>query len=334
MKLEYITIFIISFISIYAIIKYAFILGLIDKPNSRSIHNTDIPRGGGIGFILTILLLLFIFHPDMIADYIWTYIAIIIVFIIGIIDDYIEIEPYVKFIVIFIATLFLYFDGLIIDDVGVYIGYSVSLGWFAFAFTLFAVSGFTNALNLIDGIDGLSTMMSIIILGAFYYLGIIYDDIFIETISIITIISLLSFIIYNWHPATIFMGDSGSLTLGFIISILAIKSIEYIPAVHILFLSAIPVLDTMIVMIRRKIRGGSSFCADQCHIHHILLEYFDNSSIKTVLFLSFMQLIYIFIGLNLDQSIDGLWLLLIFILHGIGIYHLLGYIISKQDKLC
>lgn len=209
------------------------------------------------------------------------------------------------------------------------------MGYLSLPFTFFAVSGFTNALNLIDGLDGLSTTISILILSIFVYIGLIYVDEFMIILSMVVISGLLAFLIYNWYPASIFMGDSGSLTLGFVISILAIKSLEHISsAVTILFFTAIPVLDTMIVMIRRKLKGGSAFRADRCHIHHIILSCFNNSTPKTVFFILFIQLLYILVGLAIDSRVDGLYLLILFIFQGVGLYHLLGYLIQKQQREC
>ena len=325
-------IFIFSLISIKIIQKYASFLGLLDTPNRRSIHTQKTPRGGGIGFFLSVFLILPFFYGDVLFLYLWTYLALFLIFVMGWMDDYRGITPTTKFIIIWISTMLLWLDGIRIDEVGVYFGTLVTLGWFSFPFTLFAVSGFTNALNLIDGLDGLSSVLSLLILGTFYSIGVRYEDSFIQLLSLSFILSLIAFLLYNWHPASIFMGDSGSLSLGFVISIVAVKSLEYIPAVHILFFSAIPVLDTLIVMIRRKRRGGSAFRADKSHIHHIMMVCFDHNTPKTVLFLALIQLIYILIGVNLSPDTDGVWLLFLFVLHGVGLYHLLNYLLKRGEK--
>jgi len=210
----------------------------------------------------------------------------------------------------------------------------INLRWLALPFTVFAIVGFTNALNLIDGLDGLAATISIVILGTFFTVGVLNDDFFMMLLSMAFISALLAFLLFNWHPASIFMGDSGSLTLGFVISILAIKSLAYLPTVSILFITAIPIFDTLIVMIRRKLNGRSAFSADRCHLHHILRHFFAEDTPKTVLFLGVFQLIYSLTGLQLDKSIDEGYLLLQFLLNIVLIYLFLGAMIKRQRRKC
>jgi len=148
------------------------------------------------------------------------------------------------------------------------------------------------------------------------------------------IAALLAFLVFNWYPASIFMGDSGSLTLGFVIAMLAIKSLEYLPTVSILFVAAIPILDTLVVMIRRKLNGRSIFSADRCHIHHILRHFFAEDTRKTVLFLGVFQLIYSLTGLQLDKSMDEGLLLILFLLNIVLLYLFLGAMIKRQKREC
>ena len=148
------------------------------------------------------------------------------------------------------------------------------------------------------------------------------------------IVSLLAFLVFNWHPASIFMGDSGSLTLGFVISILAVKSLAYLPTISILFITAIPLFDTLIVMIRRKLNGRSAFTADRCHIHHILRHFFAEDTRKTVIFLGVFQLIYSITGLQMAKDIDEGYLLIQFMLNIVLIYLFLGAMIKRQKRKC
>lgn len=256
------------------------------------------------------------------------------VFLVGILDDLRDTAPRTKFIVLAIATAVISLDGVYIDAVGIYFGFDVSLGWLALPFTLFAVMGFTNALNLIDGLDGLAGSITIVILSAFFYIGSIHDDLFMMVFSGAFIAGLFAFLLYNWNPASIFMGDSGSLTLGFLISVLAIKSLAYIPAVAVLFIAAVPLLDTFIVMIRRKRNGKSLFCADKCHMHHLLQEFFGNSTKTTVRFLVVMQAIYAMIGVHLEQDIEQSLPLLLFGLNVVLFYILLNRMVQRQGRNC
>ena len=334
MYLEFIVIFVLSFVLVRVVKHYAPKTGLMDIPNGRSAHCSIIPSGAGIGVYLAVAMVLPLFHLDTILNNFWTFLGIFLVFFIGVLDDHHDTSPNTKFFVILLATVFLCLDGIVIDELGTFFGYELFLGWFALPFTLFAVVGFTNALNLIDGLDGLAATLSVVILGSFFAVGYQNDDLFMMSLSMAFIASLLAFLLFNWHPASIFMGDSGSLTLGFVISILAVKSLAYLPTVSILFITAIPIFDTLIVMIRRKLNGRSAFSADRCHIHHILRHFFAEDTRKTVLFLGVFQLIYAMTGMQLNKEMDEGYLLAQFLLNIVLIYFFLGAMIKRQKRQC
>jgi len=130
------------------------------------------------------------------------------------------------------------------------------------------------------------------------------------------------------------MGDSGSLTLGFVISVLAIKSLDYLPTVSILFIAALPIFDTLIVMTRRKLRGRSMFSADRCHLHHIIRHFFMEDTQKTVLFFGVLQAIYSITGLQQDKVMDEGYLMIQFILNIVLLYLFLGAMIKRQKREC
>ncbi|MDY0402936.1 MraY family glycosyltransferase [Sulfurovum sp.] len=327
-------VFLLSLILIRIIILNAPKWGLMDIPNGRSAHTVHTPRGAGIGFYFAVAIILPFFYPQLLADHWLILLAVFMVFIVGILDDHRDTSPRTKFVVLALATVIVYLDGICIDDVGIYFGFPVSLGWLALPFTLFAVMGFTNALNLIDGLDGLAGSLSIVILSAFFYIGYLHDDLFMMVISGAFIAALLAFLIYNWNPAQIFMGDSGSLTLGFLISLLAIRSLAYIPAVAVLFIAAVPLLDTFVVMIRRKRNGRSMFSADKCHMHHLLQSFFWNSTKVTVLFLVVLQAIYTMIGLQLSKDIEETVPMFIFGLNVVLLYLLLNRMAQRQERNC
>jgi len=334
MYLEFVLIFILSLVLIGLVKYYAPKIGLIDIPSDRSNHHHYIPRGAGIGFYLPIAIVLLIFHFNDILINIWTCLAVFLVFIIGVLDDHHDASPNTKFVVIIISSIFLSFDGVIINDLGTFFGMEIILGWLALPFTIFAIVGFTNALNLIDGLDGLAATISIVILGTFLAVGYLHNDFFMMAVSIAFIAGLSSFLIFNWNPASIFMGDSGSLTLGFVISILAVKSLAYLPAVSILFITAIPILDTLIVMIRRKLNGRSIFGADRCHLHHVLRDFFTEDTKKTVLFLGVFQVIYSLTGLQLDKNMDEGYFLILFACNIVLLYMLICAMIKRQKRDC
>ena len=325
--------FVLSFVFIFILVKVAPRLGLVDVPNARSMHTKIIPRGAGIG-ILAAFLIAFCFNDVLLlTEYPLTFLAFLLVFVIGLLDDRKNASPRTKFVVIFLATMLCYIEGIGIYSLGTYFGFELSLGWLALPFTLFAVSGFTNALNLIDGLDGLAGSISLIIFAALFYVGYQNDDAFIMHVSILFIAAVTAFLFFNWKPAKIFLGDSGSLTLGFAISVLSIKALEYIHPTLILFLAAIPIMDTLIVMIRRKRHGRSAFEADKTHLHHILLKFFNRNVERTVLSLALMQLVYSLTGIFIMHDVEQTLVLILFLLDLAVLFLISSSMLANQRRM-
>ena len=294
MKITVIAIFILSIVFVKLLIKYAPKLGLQDVPNARSAHKVVIPKSAGIGFVSAVFVGQIFFNFDHFFDHIFLYIAILIVMLTGLYDDKYDIRPRVKFIFIILAATIVVLNGIRIDTLGNYFGYEFSLPLFlAGIFTVFAIVGFTNALNLMDGLDGLAGGLSVIMLTIFFAIGLMNHDSFMVSLSASFIAAVLAFLIFNWNPAKIFMGASGSLTLGFVISILAVKSLAYLSPASVLFIVGLPLIDTFTVVRRRLQRGQSPFVADRNHLHHFLY--------KTKLHVRFsvMMLLYIQLAISI-----------------------------------
>ncbi len=293
------------------LIRYAHTLRLIDEPNSRSVHRVSIPRGAGIAFTSAALSALLLFHTTFWTHHLPILLSMFLILAVGILDDRHDTSPRFKFFVIALATLVLWDDGMLIDKVGPYFGVEIRFGFLAIPFTFFALAGFTNAMNLIDGLDGLAGSLGGLILGSFLFLGWKYHDTILIELSTVFLVGLLTFLLFNWHPAAIFMGDSGSLTLGFLISILSIRALEYLPSVSVLYLGAVPILDTLIAMFRRKAHGRSAVAPDRCHLHHLLLHR--NGSVpRTVFTILLLQMPFTAIGLLLPKGMDQTLPLLFF----------------------
>jgi UDP-GlcNAc:undecaprenyl-phosphate GlcNAc-1-phosphate transferase len=164
-----------------------------------------------------------------------------------------------------------------------------------------------------DGLDGLAASISIVIFVTFLVIGIEHRDELLISLSSFFTVTLLAFLLFNWNPAKVFMGDSGSLSLGMVIAILAIHAIEYITPVSTLFIIAMPILDTFIVMTRRIQRHVSPFKADKNHMHHFLFSV--KGDIRyTVIILVLMQIVFSIIGYQLSPSNEFLSLILFIIL--------------------
>jgi len=306
--LFFVAIFLIALLAYFLVslvMKQAHVLDLLDVPNERSHHCSIIPSGGGLGFVAALFVGFFVFEFSLFFEHWYIFVALGVVFGVGVYDDRHDVSARLKFIAIFIAVLFLSLNGLYIDTLGNWYGFEIGLlWWIGVPFSMFAIAGFTNALNLIDGIDGLASSISITILLFFAFLGLKYQDTFIVALSFFTIASILGFLLLNWNPAKIFMGDSGSLSLGFIISVVSVLSLEYIHPVAVLYLAAIPLLDTLVVMVRRIRRGKSPFSPDKTHIHHILVNFFEGNAKRVVYFLVMLQAVFSGIGYVILDSMS------------------------------
>tara|TARA_B100000767_G_C19682439_1_gene500198 strand:- start:108 stop:1118 length:1011 start_codon:yes stop_codon:yes gene_type:complete len=329
MYTEIIFLFLITLVIYKLLFKYANKVNLIDLPNERSSHSTPTVRGFGIVIFISIGLTLVAFESFMLYENPFLLCAVLIVAILGVFDDINETPPIIKILTLIIAYIFLYIEGFLIQNLGVLLGINLELNIvFAIIFSIGSVIIFTNSFNLIDGIDGLSGSIAVIIFSSFLLIGLKSNDQFLITIPVFFITSLLVFLIYNWHPAQVFMGDSGSLMIGFVISILGIKGINYIEPISILYIAAIPILDTLFVIFRRVLNGVSPLKPDRLHLHHIILSYFNDQVKKTVIYIAFIQIFFSLLGLFIISKVnDSFMALIFFLLIFIGVYKLLNRII-------
>ncbi len=331
MFLELSIIFILTLVVTKIIINNALKLGLVDVPNSRSMHTRHHPRGAGIGFTLAVMLVEPFFHFHLFFEHFLTFGAILAVFVVGVLDDKQDTRPNTKFIVIALASAAVYFDGIGVSTLGTLFGVEMNLGWLALPFTIFAIVGFSNALNLIDGLDGLAGSLSLVMLGALFLIGYEFNDPFMMMLSGGFIAALFAFMLYNWNPASIFMGDSGSLVLGFVIGLLVIKAAAYVQPVTVLFLIAVPLLDTIIVMVRRKRHGKSICTADKTHMHHVLYGFFNKDIKRTVVYMAMLQATYSITGLLIVDGADQTMSLLLFVLNIIILYAVFSGMLHRQQ---
>ncbi|MDY6843642.1 MAG: MraY family glycosyltransferase, partial [Thermodesulfobacteriota bacterium] len=224
----------------------------------------------------------------------WFVIALVIMFITGLIDDIIHIGFKRKLIGLLLAICIVVFIGEIqLKSLGNLLAFgNIRLGVLTIPFTIIAIFGVTNAINLIDGLDGLASGIGIIALSAFTFFAFLGGNYSLVIVSLALIGSLIGFLIYNFYPASIFMGDSGSLFLGFCLSIIAIiltqNSHQVTQPIIPVTILALPIFDTLWVMGKRILCKENPFIADKNHIHHNLLK----------LGLSHKQTVYLLWGLT------------------------------------
>ena len=298
---------------------------MIDLPVSRSIHNKPVPRGAGLLFVPAVIIGCILFSGDKVSTNLNILISILLIWFTGLVDDLKGLSPKIKFLSIGLAVLIVYTDGFKISTIHNFAHSTVYLGILSLPFTYFAVAGFTNAFNLIDGIDALAGSVALLISIFFAHLGYIHHDLVLKYTSVSLLSALTAFLLYNRPSAKLFMGDSGSLTLGFMLSILFIEAMKYIDAVSVLYLGALPVTDTLVSMLRRSKDGQSLISADKCHLHHIILAL-TGSVYKTLSILISYQILMMFIGYFTSSKIDSAYMLILYLLLILLIYCLIIYL--------
>jgi UDP-GlcNAc:undecaprenyl-phosphate GlcNAc-1-phosphate transferase len=200
-----------------------------------------------------------------------------LVFALGVWDDLRGLGPYVKFGVQAVAASMLYAGGLRIVNIPVLFGNRPLPGFVGLLFTVIWVLAITNAFNLIDGLDGLAAGSALFSTMVAFVLAVFHGPVLVEVMTIALAGAILGFLRFNFNPATIFLGDSGSLFIGFLLSALALHGAQKAPtivAVAIPIVSfGLPILETVLSIIRRLISGRPVFTADREHIHHKLLQH-------------------------------------------------------------
>ena len=198
-----------------------------------------------------------------------------ILFTVGLVDDVRDLRPVTKFLAQVVAAVIVYTMGFRIDVLSVGASFELSLGWLSLPLTVLWIVGVTNAFNLIDGLDGLASGIALVALGTTLVIALMMGHADIALICVALLGALLGFLPYNFSPARIFLGDSGSLFIGFLLAVLSVrgsmKSATAVLAIVPLFALALPILDTSLAIVRRWLRGTPLSGADARHIHHQLL---------------------------------------------------------------
>ncbi len=269
-----------------SIITVAKLLGLYDKPNKRKLHTHKIPRLGGIGIFVSVMLCIWFFIPEQaLPNARFLYSAMLMLFFSGLKDDIVIMSPVNKLLIqIFAAGLVTIGQGVTIDHFYGIFGITEIPFIVSIFLSIFTIIVITNSINLIDGVDGLAGGLGFIISLTFALWFNYMGQEGYTLIAFALASTLLGFLMFNFNPAKIFMGDAGSLTVGFLISIFAIKFISInspistlsnkvvsAPAIAIAILM-VPLYDTLRVFIIRIMNRKSPFAADRNHLHHTLLK--------------------------------------------------------------
>lgn len=253
----------------------AFRIGAIDIPtDARRMHKKPIPRIGGLAIFAGFLVASLVFcEPSAQLFAIWIGGAILV--ILGILDDIFRLPAWIKLIVqLCVAGIAVSF-GILIEHIS-FFGTQINFGYFSIPITMFWIVGLSNAINLIDGLDGLSCGISAITSFSIFMVMLITGDFTSALITAILTGACLGFMPYNRNPAKIFMGDTGALFLGYTLSIIAVQGLfklhtmlSFLVPISIF---ALPIFDTLIAIIRRVLHGQSPFHPDRGHFHHRLVD--------------------------------------------------------------
>jgi len=291
------TTFIFTGIFIIAVKKIAEFIGAMDIPNARKIHNVPIPRLGGVGIYGGFLLgyMLFGHHSvQMNAVLIGSFIILVT----GIIDDIKPVPAKYKVLgQLAGAAVIPLYGGIILKDISAF-GLYLNFGILSIPVTILFIVAIINCINLIDGLDGLAAGISSIYFLTVGIIGLLLNnsnglDV---TLTFIMLGSTLGYLLHNFPPAKIFMGDSGSMFLGYIIAVIALlgfKNITLTSVIIPLFLLAIPIMDTLFAILRRLINKKPIGMPDKEHFHHQMLKL-NLSKRKTVLIIYLIDILFAF----------------------------------------
>jgi UDP-GlcNAc:undecaprenyl-phosphate/decaprenyl-phosphate GlcNAc-1-phosphate transferase len=315
-----ITSFVISFLIVPVIIKYSLRKNLVDIPGRRKIHKKVTPSMGGIAifcgfFISTLIWVEFSYWGEIK----FILVALFVIFFIGVRDDLVPLRAFVKLIgqIMAACLLIFLFDLRLRSLYGLFGVYDLPLA-VSYAVTIFTIIAITNSFNLIDGLDGLAGSIAIIALisfGIWFYL--VGDQVF--AIFAFTMLgAIFAFLIFNWEPSEVFMGDTGALVIGMLLAILAIHFINLnynLPddapykfnasiATAGCFIM-IPLVDTSRIIILRLWKKQSPFKPDKSHVHHAIMRLGKSHS-ETTIILTATQIVFVVIAIILKEYTESI----------------------------
>ena len=272
--MSFVVTMVITALLIPIVMKIGAKLGIVAHKNKRTVHKVEVPRIGGYAIYISSLIGMVIFlktDPQINA----ILIASFLVFFVGLFDDVHDLSPKTKLIVELIAALIVILYG------DIYLkGFDfLPTNWppiLPGAITVLWIVGITNAINLIDGLDGLSSGISIIVLFTISITSLTSGRTDIASLSLVLAGAIMGFLFYNFHPAKIFLGDCGALYIGFMISVISLLGFGYNVSTFFtlgapIVVLMVPIMDTLIAIIRRKVHHKKFSEADKAHLHHNLM---------------------------------------------------------------
>ncbi|PAE44445.1 glycosyltransferase family 4 protein [Bacillus sp. 7884-1] len=296
--------FMISILITPLVKKLAYKIRATDRPNNRKVHQTLMPRLGGLAIYIAFLAGVILLQP--VNPYSTSIIiGSGIIVISGILDDIYELSAKLKLMAqIAAAAIIVLYGGLQITFINLPFGGLFEFGYLSIPFTVLWIIGITNAINLIDGLDGLAAGVSSIALVAISGMAFIMGNLYVVTIGSILLVSTIGFLYHNFYPAKIFMGDTGALFLGFMISVLSLlgfKNITFVSFIVPIIILGVPISDTIFAILRRIINKQPLSAPDKSHLHHCLLRL-GYSHRETVLIIYAMAALFGLLAIVFSQA--------------------------------
>lgn len=268
-----------------------FIGGKLDvyaEMNNRTVHTKKIARIGGLAIYLSFILSLSVFLEGADDSINAILIGGTVMFLGGLLDDMVNLKPLQKLGFQIIAAFILMFYGSVsLEVIRLPLNVTINMGLISIIVTLIWITGITNAVNLIDGLDGLAGGIATIMLLVMASLAMIEGREDICILSLILAGSCIGFLVFNMHPASIFMGDCGALFLGFIISAISLLGFQSSTLITLglpILLMAVPIIDTLSAILRRALNGKKFTEADKNHLHHVLMRRFGHRNTVLILY--------------------------------------------------
>jgi UDP-GlcNAc:undecaprenyl-phosphate GlcNAc-1-phosphate transferase len=256
--------------------KLALRIGAVDKPNARKVHDRIMPRLGGLAIYLGFVASVWWMVDDY-KEIAALAIAATAVLVTGILDDKYDIRPIYKLLGQVIAAIIVVVFGVEMEFI--HLPFSdvdtFNFGILSIPITILWIVGVTNSINLMDGLDGLASGVTAIATGTMLVLAVMMGNIPVIILSAALLGSLIAFLFYNFHPAKIFMGDSGSLFLGFmmaVLSLLGFKQAAFASLIVPILILGVPLSDTAFAILRRVANKRPISAPDKQHLHHCLLN--------------------------------------------------------------
>ncbi|MDQ0254505.1 UDP-GlcNAc:undecaprenyl-phosphate GlcNAc-1-phosphate transferase [Evansella vedderi] len=267
---------VLSFVITPFIIKLAFKIGATDCPDNRKVHTKVMPRMGGLAIYVSFLVGSLLISPADPFHY-SILIGSFVIVLVGVLDDIYNLSAKMKLAgQITAALIVIIYGGLQIEFINLPFGGVLEFGLLSIPITLFWIVAITNAINLIDGLDGLAAGVSAIALVTLGAMAVIMGNYYVIIIALVLLASTLGFLYFNFHPAKIFMGDTGALFLGYMIAVLSLlgfKNITLVALIIPVLILGVPIADTIFAIIRRRISKIPFYVPDRSHLHHSLLDY-------------------------------------------------------------